>query len=61
MLALSGGLRERGYSIEILELTGVVPGQASFADEFREQGIARNLPKTCYRRMRSGLSAFQYA
>jgi glycosyltransferase involved in cell wall biosynthesis len=35
MLALTQGLLDRGYAVEVLELTGVVPGQASFIDEFR--------------------------
>jgi glycosyltransferase involved in cell wall biosynthesis len=50
MLALSEGLSEHGYAVEVLELTGVVPGQASFADEFRGRGIkpqlAQDLPPT---------------
>jgi len=41
MLALSEGLCGRGYVVEVLELIGTVPGQASFADEFRERGIER--------------------
>lgn len=39
MLALTQGLLDRGYAVEVLELTGVVPGQASFIDEFRALGL----------------------
>jgi len=39
MLALTQGLLDRGYAVEILELIGVVPGQANFIDEFRALGI----------------------
>jgi hypothetical protein len=39
MLALTQGLLDRGYAVEILELIGVVPGQANFIDEFRALGV----------------------
>jgi glycosyltransferase involved in cell wall biosynthesis len=39
MLALTQGLLSRDYRVEVLELIGVVPGQASFIDEFRVLGL----------------------
>jgi glycosyltransferase involved in cell wall biosynthesis len=39
MLALTLGLLNRGYAVEVLELVGVAPGQANFIDEFRALGL----------------------
>jgi glycosyltransferase involved in cell wall biosynthesis len=39
ILALTHGLLQRGYEIEVFELTGVVAGQASFAPEFAGAGV----------------------
>ena len=39
MLALVSGLLDRGFQVQILEIIGVVPGQASFEEEFRALGV----------------------
>ena len=43
MLALTHGMLNRSYAVEVLELIGVVPGQAHFIDEFRDLGIEPQL------------------
>src|SRR3954469_20253524 len=39
MFALVQGLRTRGWDVEVLELIGVAPRQASFEAEFRKAGV----------------------
>ncbi|MBV9219095.1 MAG: hypothetical protein JOY94_06740, partial [Methylobacteriaceae bacterium] len=39
MLALARGLLDRGFHVDVMELFGVVDGQASFEEEFRALGI----------------------
>ncbi|HEY8262997.1 MAG TPA: hypothetical protein VIG26_01430, partial [Methyloceanibacter sp.] len=39
MIALTDGLLNNGFQVEVFELQGIVPGQASFADELIARGV----------------------
>ena len=40
MYSLVQGLLQRGWSVEVMELIGVAPGQASFEEEFKKAGVS---------------------
>jgi glycosyltransferase involved in cell wall biosynthesis len=44
MIALTQGLLQNGYQVEVFELIGVVDGQWSFADEFAKLGVRTRRP-----------------
>jgi hypothetical protein len=44
MLALTHGLLQRGYDVQVFELSGTAPGQPSFASEFGKMGIRLRSP-----------------